>query len=307
MPCAADRRSSSARRRSTSRLALDALLVEQARDRLVVLGLEEAERQVLELPLDLPDAEPVGERREHLHRLGARARAGTAACSPRTSAASAGATPAAAAPRAGRARTRAASCARARSAAARCRRRRRARLCARALQLHRAFARAATSAAMRLAEQPWRHHLVGLAEVVGGVDQVGGGAQRRAPRRSRPGSRPTPSACASTSSPVSSSSRPTSSGSAKARARAEVADRIARGPALRVEQAGRSARRRRPIRRGRLFTAVAGGLHGEQQELPHRRRPGRRDAASAHGRRPRTRAGAPSGRARVIACGGARA
>jgi hypothetical protein len=48
---------------------LDALLVEQPGHGLVLLGLQEAERQVLDLPLDLPYAESVGERREHLHRL----------------------------------------------------------------------------------------------------------------------------------------------------------------------------------------------------------------------------------------------
>jgi hypothetical protein len=36
---------------------------------LVGLGLEEAEGQVLHLPLHLPDAQPVGQRREHLQRL----------------------------------------------------------------------------------------------------------------------------------------------------------------------------------------------------------------------------------------------
>ena len=35
----------------------------------VLLGLEVAEREVLELPLQLPDAQPVGERRVDLHRL----------------------------------------------------------------------------------------------------------------------------------------------------------------------------------------------------------------------------------------------
>ena len=50
-------------------LALDARLVEHAGDRLVLLGLQEAKRQVLDLPLDLPDAEAIGERREDLHRL----------------------------------------------------------------------------------------------------------------------------------------------------------------------------------------------------------------------------------------------
>ena len=43
-------------------LALDAPLVEHLRDALVNLGFEVAERQVLELPLQLPDAEAVGER-----------------------------------------------------------------------------------------------------------------------------------------------------------------------------------------------------------------------------------------------------
>jgi hypothetical protein len=40
-----------------------------ARHAVVVLGLQEAERQVLQLPLDLPDAQPVGQRREDLLRL----------------------------------------------------------------------------------------------------------------------------------------------------------------------------------------------------------------------------------------------
>ncbi len=52
------------------RLAVGAPLVELAGDRVVALGVEEAKGEILELPLDLPDAEPVGERREHLHRLG---------------------------------------------------------------------------------------------------------------------------------------------------------------------------------------------------------------------------------------------
>src|SRR5581483_731733 len=38
-------------------LALDATLLHTSRDLLVFLGLEVAERQVLELPFDLPDAE----------------------------------------------------------------------------------------------------------------------------------------------------------------------------------------------------------------------------------------------------------
>ena len=59
--------------RSTARL------VEQPAIALVVVRLEEAEGQVFELPLDLPDAEPVGQRREHLHATRApRSRAATA-------------------------------------------------------------------------------------------------------------------------------------------------------------------------------------------------------------------------------------
>ncbi|MCY1524060.1 hypothetical protein D9M68_589800 [compost metagenome] len=49
--------------------ALDALLVEQPRDQLVGFGLEKAEREVFDLPLHLPDAQPVRERRKHLQRL----------------------------------------------------------------------------------------------------------------------------------------------------------------------------------------------------------------------------------------------
>ena len=44
-------------------LAARALVVEQARDALVGVGFELAEREVLQFPLQLPDAEPVGERR----------------------------------------------------------------------------------------------------------------------------------------------------------------------------------------------------------------------------------------------------
>jgi hypothetical protein len=51
------------------RLAVVALLVEELRDLLVDVGLGEAEREVLELPLHLGDAEAVGERREELERL----------------------------------------------------------------------------------------------------------------------------------------------------------------------------------------------------------------------------------------------
>ncbi len=49
--------------------ALDTLFVEQARDLLVGFRLQEAEGQVFHLPLDLPDAQAVGQRREHLQRL----------------------------------------------------------------------------------------------------------------------------------------------------------------------------------------------------------------------------------------------
>ena len=50
-------------------LAVEAALVQELRDRLVGRGLERAQAQVLELPLELPDAEPVGERREELEHL----------------------------------------------------------------------------------------------------------------------------------------------------------------------------------------------------------------------------------------------
>src|SRR6185503_4282070 len=77
--------------RASRELGADAALLELARERLhglldvalahlaprgellgellVVVGLEILEREVLELPLDLPDAEAVGERRVDLHRL----------------------------------------------------------------------------------------------------------------------------------------------------------------------------------------------------------------------------------------------
>ncbi len=51
------------------RLALDALFVEQLRDPLVGDGILEAEREILELPLQLPDTETVRERRIDLERL----------------------------------------------------------------------------------------------------------------------------------------------------------------------------------------------------------------------------------------------
>ena len=44
-------------------LALDPLFFQQARDLLVAVGLQETERKVFHFPLDLPDAEPVGQRR----------------------------------------------------------------------------------------------------------------------------------------------------------------------------------------------------------------------------------------------------
>ncbi len=55
--------------RDDAGLALHAALVQQPGDAAVLVGLEEAERQVLQLPLDLPDAQPVGQGREHLLRL----------------------------------------------------------------------------------------------------------------------------------------------------------------------------------------------------------------------------------------------
>ncbi len=47
-------------------LAVGALLGERGGDAPVVVGLQEAEGQVFELPLELPEAEAIGERREHL-------------------------------------------------------------------------------------------------------------------------------------------------------------------------------------------------------------------------------------------------
>ncbi len=61
-------------------LAVAAALVEQARDALVRLRLERAQGKILELPLQLPDAEAVGERREQVERLARRARAHFAGC-----------------------------------------------------------------------------------------------------------------------------------------------------------------------------------------------------------------------------------
>ena len=56
-------------------LAVEAALVEHARNRLVAVGLERTEAQVLELPLQLPDTQAVGERREQVEHLARRARA----------------------------------------------------------------------------------------------------------------------------------------------------------------------------------------------------------------------------------------
>ena len=49
-------------------LAAAAVVVQRLRDAQVVLGLQHAERQVLQLPLQLPDAEPVGQRRVNVAR-----------------------------------------------------------------------------------------------------------------------------------------------------------------------------------------------------------------------------------------------
>ena len=50
-------------------LASDALLVQQAGHVAVGVRLQKAERQILHLPLDLPDAQPVGQGRQHMQRL----------------------------------------------------------------------------------------------------------------------------------------------------------------------------------------------------------------------------------------------
>ena len=103
-------------------LALDALLVEHLRDLLVQLGLEVAERQVLQLPLELPDAEPVGERRVDVERSRARRPSFPRTGSSRTSAASACARRGGSAPRGCPRPCRAPSCAGSRSARRRARR-----------------------------------------------------------------------------------------------------------------------------------------------------------------------------------------
>ena len=50
-------------------LAIGALLGQRRGDAPVVVRLQEAEREVLELPLELPEPEAVRERREHLARF----------------------------------------------------------------------------------------------------------------------------------------------------------------------------------------------------------------------------------------------
>ena len=49
--------------------AVGALLGERRGNAPVVVGLQEAEGQVFELPLELPQPQAIGERREHLARL----------------------------------------------------------------------------------------------------------------------------------------------------------------------------------------------------------------------------------------------
>ena len=50
-------------------LAADALLVQQAGHIAIGVRLQKAERQILHLPLDLPDAQPVGQWCQHMQRL----------------------------------------------------------------------------------------------------------------------------------------------------------------------------------------------------------------------------------------------
>mmetsp|Transcript_21669 Transcript_21669/g.84381 ORF Transcript_21669/g.84381 Transcript_21669/m.84381 type:complete len:464 (+) Transcript_21669:1574-2965(+) len=50
-------------------LAHDACLLQALGQRLVAVGVAEAEGQVLQLPFDLPDAQPVGQRRKHRQRF----------------------------------------------------------------------------------------------------------------------------------------------------------------------------------------------------------------------------------------------
>ncbi len=53
-------------------LPIEPPLVELSGDRLVYLRLEDAQGKILELPLELPDAQPVGERREEIEHLARR-------------------------------------------------------------------------------------------------------------------------------------------------------------------------------------------------------------------------------------------
>ncbi len=69
--------------------ALDALFVEQLRDALVGGWVFEAEREVFELPLQLPDAETIRERRVDFERLARHVRRRLRSCAPRSNAASA--------------------------------------------------------------------------------------------------------------------------------------------------------------------------------------------------------------------------
>ena len=50
-------------------LSLVTLFMEPLRHLPVGLRLQKPERQVFQLPLDLPDAQPVGQRREHMQRF----------------------------------------------------------------------------------------------------------------------------------------------------------------------------------------------------------------------------------------------
>src|SRR5690606_7113182 len=63
-------------RRLDELLALDPALLELLRQPLVLVRPEEAEREVLQLPLELPEAQPIGEWREHGERLAADRRIG---------------------------------------------------------------------------------------------------------------------------------------------------------------------------------------------------------------------------------------
>ena len=252
-----------------------------------IARLQKAERQVLQLPLDLPDAEPVGQRREHLLRFAAPAPARTAAWRRHASAASAGATPAAAAPRAGRARTRAASCARARSAARAARPRTVASRAARCTctSLRVCSTRLAYDRRTRCAPP-----LRGAAESRPRTPDRrprAAWARRRWPRRMPA----TPSACASAGSPVS-STWPLNSGSANARARCS-----APASCTASTSTARAGDGTRPVARSARVSAgdASDRSSWRQQELAHRlhllglhQRRRMADAGEFH--QPRTRA-----------------